>query len=257
MEESRVAKATRRKRPLPVLYKSIFQARYKPQLEFYKLLIPAARQFEDFPHWETDRLNITLFDFEKHCSVSIAHDSFSYHQDSEDVEQEQKYIKKVLDVFPTGLEIDTFRRFGLRRWYLIPVDIPLESLASILNIKLLSQDDRLRSIMPGQINDLSFIVVSSEEPYAYRAVIGPMRKAEIPSYITVDQKHHLNMKDRGEVYLELLRSYPEVSVYLEIDYYQLSENLTVEDAKKFIQAANERVNRIVYDLSRYFFSTEV
>ena len=189
--------------PKPVLYKTIFQARYKPQLEFYNLLIPAAQLFNDFPHWQTDRLKITLSDFEKHCSVGIAHDSFSYAQDFHDIDQEQTYIQRVLDILPTALHIGAFNRLGLRRWYLIPVDIPFESLVSILNVKLFSQDDRLRNIMPKQVDDLSYIIVSSDEPYKSRTVIGPMRKSEIPSFIVVDQEHHLDRQNREELHLKI------------------------------------------------------
>jgi hypothetical protein len=63
--------------PKPALYKTIFQARYKAELKFYELLMPAAQRLREYSHWETDRLRVTLRDFDKHCSVAIAHDSFS------------------------------------------------------------------------------------------------------------------------------------------------------------------------------------
>lgn len=252
-----MAKAERKTLPKPVLHKTIFQARYKPQLEFYNLMTAAAQQFGEFPHWQTDRLKITLFDFEKRCSVGIAHDSFSYSQDSHDTNQEGLHINQVVDILPTALHVESFIRFGLRRWYLIPIDVPFESVASILNIKLFSQDERLRGIMPRELNDMSYIAVCADPPYGSRTVIGPMRKVEIPSYIVVDQAHHLNMENRAELYVDIVKGYPDVSVYIEIDFYQQSEGLTVEDARSFIQTASDKVHRVVADLRDYFFSTKL
>jgi hypothetical protein len=77
--------------PKPALYKTIFQARYKAELKFYELLMPAAQRLHEYSHCETDRLRVTLRDFDTHCSVAIAHDSFSYEQDSQDTAMEEKY----------------------------------------------------------------------------------------------------------------------------------------------------------------------
>lgn len=115
--------------PKPALYKTIFQARYKAELKFYELLMPAAQRLRDYPHWETDRLRVTLQDFDKHCSVAIAHDSFSYEQDSQDNVMEEKYVQQVLDELPAALQVDFFMRLGYRRQYLIAVDMGADPLS--------------------------------------------------------------------------------------------------------------------------------
>src|ERR1700694_5777494 len=123
--------------PKAVLQKSAFQARYKPELEFYRLLYLAAQKIEGFPQWQTDRLTVTLFNPQKHCSVGIAFDSFSYTQDSSDLEQEDKQVSQALQVLPSELHLKSFTRFGLRRWYLVPFEDSFEALVAVLELKLL------------------------------------------------------------------------------------------------------------------------
>ena len=55
-------------------------------------------------------------------------------------------ISHALAVLPSELQLQMFNRLGFRRQYLISTDISFESLASILHIKLLSQDERLVSL---------------------------------------------------------------------------------------------------------------
>ena len=83
--------------PDPVLCKLIFQARYKPELGFYDLLLPAAKRVsDDDPPWQTSRLNITLRDCKKRCSLQIHHHNFSYEQDHSSVANETKKISRAL-----------------------------------------------------------------------------------------------------------------------------------------------------------------
>ena len=75
--------------PNLTLYKTIFQARYKPTLRFYDLLNSAAQQLEnEYPYWLTTRLKVVFKDYEKHCSLNIGHNALAYEQDSADVKME-------------------------------------------------------------------------------------------------------------------------------------------------------------------------
>ena len=86
---------------IPKLYKTIFQARYKPSLKFYDLLFPTAQKFKDYPHWKTDRLNLTLRNFEKHFSLGIHHNNFAYEQDSDsDSDEKHNNNRAILEVSP-------------------------------------------------------------------------------------------------------------------------------------------------------------
>ena len=66
--------------------KSIFQIRYKPVLAFYDKLYSKDKIFNKFPHWQTDRLKISLRDYDKKHSLVLKHDSLTYETDN--------YVKK-------------------------------------------------------------------------------------------------------------------------------------------------------------------
>jgi hypothetical protein len=163
-------------------------------------LIPAAQRLEEYPHWETNKLHVVLKDFDKRCSLIIRHESFAYEQDSGDAEMEKAHIQRSLSELIPALQLECFIRLGYRRQYLIPVDMSFESLVAVLNLKLFSQDDRLRSIMPELAEDLMYSMDSAETPYKYHFTIGPVRKDEMPQYVAFNQKHHLHPEKRGTVY---------------------------------------------------------
>jgi hypothetical protein len=243
--------------PKPELYKTIFQARYKAELKFYELLMPAAQRLHEYPHWETDRLRVTLRDFDKHCSVAIAHDSFSYEQDSKDTAMEEKYIQRVLDELPAALQVGFFTRLGYRRQYLIAVEMPFNGLVRVMNLKLFSQDERLRQIMPVQVEDLLYRIDSRDEPYRYHLTIGPVRKPEIPRYVTYNRQHHLNPLASEKEYLAIIEKYPDVAVFLDLDLYQEGERLQGGEAAPFVVAARQKLQGLAEDVSEYLFLREV
>ena len=241
----------------PILYKTIFQVRYKPSLKFYELLMPAAQRMTEYPHWQTDRLSVVLWDFEKQCSLSIRHNAFGYEQDVSDEEMEKQYIQHALAELSQALEIKDFIRLGFRRNYLINVDVPFESLVTILSVKLLSQDEQLRRIMPQTVDDIMYRVNSTEEPYRFHFTIGPVRKQEIPRHLVYNQAHHLNPETADEDYRAIIAKYPEVAVFIDIDMYQLGKQLGIEETKLFIANARKKVHHIATELTNYLFSLEV
>jgi hypothetical protein len=243
--------------PKPVLYKTIFQARYKPSLNFYELLMPAAKLLTEYPHWQTNRLSVVLRDFDKHCSLVIGHNAFGYEQDSTDEAMEEQYIQHALDELPKVLEIENFIRLGFRRNYLVRVDMPFESLVTILSVKLLSQEEQLRRIMPQKVEDMMYRVDSAEEPYRFHFTIGPVRKQEIPRYLVYSQAHHLAPETAPEEYQDIVGQYPEVAVFMDIDIYWLEEQLKLTLATQFVSDTRSKVHQIATELTNYLFEVEV
>ncbi|MFQ6042021.1 MAG: hypothetical protein ACE5PV_14275 [Candidatus Poribacteria bacterium] len=243
--------------PKPVLYKTIFQARYKPSLNFYDLLMPAAQRMTEYPHWQTSRLSVVLRDFDKHCSLVIGHNAFGYEQDSSDEAMEEQYIQHALAELPQALEIKDFIRLGFRRNYLVRVDMPFESLVTVLSVKLLSQNEQLRRIMPERVEDMIYRVDSSEEPYQFHFTIGPVRKQEIPRYLVYNQAHHLPPESAAGDYQAIVEEYPPVALFMDIDIYWLEEQLQLKDAALFVADARPKVHQIATELTNYLFELEV
>ena len=246
--------------PNLTLYKTIFQARYKPTLRFYDLLNSAAQQLEnEYPYWLTTRLKVVFKDYEKHCSLNIGHNALAYEQDSADVKMERDKIQRSLEVLPSALEINYFSRWGYLRHYLIHINMSIDSLVSVMHVKLFSQDSRLGRIMPEHTTDISYVVNSMEAPYQYHILVGPVRRHEVSRWVNFNKEQHLE-EDAGQVevkYQQIVESYPEVSVFIDIDFFQSGENLEADGIVSFVETAREKVHGLADDLCEYIFQTEI
>lgn len=238
----------------PKLYKIIFQARYKPHLRFYNMLYDIGQKFENFPHWETDGLSLVLKDFEKRCSLGIRHDNFSYDQDSDSISQADSNLKTVLEILPKYLEIDSYFRLGLRKKFLAPVKMSFQELVGILYLKLFSQDECLNKITPEIVYDLQYVIDSSENNLRYHIRLGPVEKKEIPRHMGLNKRHHFDPITEQKDYEEIINSYPELAVFMDIDVFQSEDEIAVTDGNIFLKDAKQRINKLVEGLIAYIFN---
>jgi hypothetical protein len=241
----------------PRLYKPIFLATYKPHLNYYSVFRSAAAKLSGYPDWTTDFTSITLQDFDHRCSLTIQHNSFGFSQDSDDVKNEEARLKEALDVLPQELKIKTFVRLGYRRQYLVPVDMSFEALVSIIGLKLLSHDQQLEQIIPGQTKDLLYRIDCVEGDYRYHLHLGPLRRAEIPRWIVFEADNHLAAAVRSDQLRQIVSGYPEVSTLIDIDMYRAADNISDAEAKTFIPHAQKKVDELALRFHEYLFSTEV
>lgn len=241
---------------VPVLAKSIFQVRYAAKLSNFELLIPASIKFTDYPHWSTDKISVTLKNFENHCSLTIKHDNFTYEQDSSDTEIENKNILDAITILPNELKFESFQRIGYRRKYFIPVTQTFESLVSILNIKLLSQKSELAEIFPEQVRDLYYRVDFDdvENENKYHVFIGPCTRNELSEQLEFNKGSHLDPKSANLDYLSIVEKFPETSVYMDIDIFHLGEIVGIEHIRSFYEEINKEFDNISSKLNSYLFS---
>lgn len=239
----------------PEVRKTIFQLLYKPRLQFYDLLMSAASRLDQYEDWQTNRLNVELRDYEAHCSVTIDHTGITYEQDPGKTEVEAERIEQLLQVLPPALEVSSFIRFGYRHQYLIPVSMEFESLVSVMDVKFLSQDERLRELMPSKVEDLLYRVDAKEENHRYHVHIGPVRKAEVPQYIVFNRPNHLDPKKPEEERLAIIGQPPDVAVFIDIDLFRDGEGLSVKDAHAFREEAPRKVHHLATDIGSYVLST--
>jgi hypothetical protein len=136
-----------------LLQKSITQFRYAPTLEFLAGLIPTAKEFTDFPDWDTTGVSINLKDSKSLCSLSITAQAYSYDQDSNDSGLEAARLSAAIERLPSGLGIRAYTRMGYRQVYLVPLDMGFESLVRVLSVKLLASNNELREILPSRLED--------------------------------------------------------------------------------------------------------
>ena len=245
-----------KKMPQPVLRKILFQARYKPELNFYNLLYPAAMQFSNYKHWETNNLSVSLFDHERRCTLGIHHNNFYYDWDYGGTSLYLDNIREAIEQLSTSLQLKGFIRIGLRQQLLISVNMDFTEINSILNVKFLSQSESLLKLFPDGIDDMSYITVGTDDTMGIRLLLGPMRKAEIPNHIQVNEKHHFS-PDRPDDYVALLNSYPEVAVFIDMDVSKSEQLIELTDAISFVDKAKEKLDNKITTLRDYIFTRQV
>lgn|GEM_PF-2574355 len=238
------------------LHKTILDLRYKPTLKHYELLFPAAQALDEYPHWKTDGSKITLADYERHCSITITHNVFNYHQDLDKNPDQSNYIERALTELPRLLEISSFARFGFRQKYLFETPMGFEEVCGVLNIRLFSQDDKLEELLPPTVEDLAYILDCADGDTHFHVKIGPLKKEEVPRRVGFSKDFHLAPENSQREFFQIEDSYPLVSILLDIDVYRYSKkiDIPVEDAIPFYKDAKSRVRTMVDDLTKYLFT---
>lgn len=243
--------------PSAIPYKTIMQIKYKPNIRFYDWMMSAAEKMSEYPDWETDRLSIVKKDFDKHCSIAITHDSITYEQDSKDNQIEVARIEHLLSELPAVLNIGSLTRLGYRQQYLTPIDMPLDSLVEVLNIKLFSQNENLRSVLPNKITDVMYRIDSKSDDYKYHIIAGPVHRKEIPRWLTYNVQHHLKPETASQDYKDIIKGYPEVALFLDIDMYKDSEQINVCKAQDFVNFARENLSSMADGFSNFIFADKL
>ncbi len=244
-----------KKLPQPILHRFTFQANYKPNLKFYDLLYSATQKLSGYEHWETNRLYVFLHDYEKHCTLAVRHNIFSYEWDYSGTDNYINDVRGALEILPPSLEIKTFKRLGFRQQFLIPTNMRFEEINNILNLKFLAQDEPLTNLFPSGVNDMSYVAVGSDHELELRVVVGPMKRKEIPNHIKITQKYNF-APDKPSNYASVLSSYPEVSVYLDIDVFRQGEEIEIpaDYALSFLEKADTMVQDKLTTLREYIFA---
>ena len=232
----------------------IMQVRYKPELTFYDLLYGAATKIENFPHWVTDRLNVTLRDYDEYCSVTISHNNFAYEQDSSDENLEVRNINHIIDILPSELDLVESTRIGYRRRYLIPVSMSFAELNSLMNLKVYSDSLRNLAGFP-EIKDMMYRVDLADGEFEANLTVGPVGQAEIPQRIGFNENHHIDPNSENPL-PKIYSAYPEVAVFVDIDVYQEGK-IPMSNCEDTILNLKHRAESWIDLLADYLFKSEV
>lgn len=239
--------------------KVLFQVRYKPRLSFYDQLVPAALSMDDYPDWVTDRLRVILQNYDHHCNLEIGFNGFTYEQDKSDADCEEARIWDAINKLPKSLRLETFARLGYRRYYLIPVRMKFESLVNILYTKLFASE--VSDFFPNDIDDVMYRVDSSESGVKYHIMVGPLKKEEVPQYLTLNENSNFRPQNRAREIFQIREGYPDVSVFVDIDAYRMSDNttqeeLTPDDLVEFAKKTRIHVDSMVEKLTSFLMKQD-
>jgi hypothetical protein len=240
----------------PILYKTIFQIRFKPKLKFQPVIFSELEAIEaDYGDWQTDGSTTVLNNFERRCSLLLRLDLIHFEQDSESSETEAKGIGHALAVARDHFGLKVLERTALKRSYLLPIEeLNFQSLVAILNVKLLSQETALRRAVPGTAKDLMYRVDMREGNRQYNLLAGAVKKEEVPKFMPFNANFSLKPEGRAQEHAKILDAYPPLSLLFDIDYFQQDPKPNMDEAEPFVAAAMERSLGAAQGLATYLLS---
>lgn len=233
-------------------HKTIFRADYLPTLGFYDNLYALARKFEGYPDWMTDRLSVTLQNFENHCSLNLTHASYVYTQDIKGKsDEDDRRIRQVITVAADSLDQKEYRRIGFRRMYLYEVEMKFENLVSLVASKFLIENEEIKAGICPLAQDMSYVVNFSENSAEIKLRAGPISRDELELHLQPDRNNNFPVRDRLMPGVEIYRDCPAVGLFVDLDYSQ--QHVKLADSLKVYEAALGLHEKLTRNMVRYIF----
>lgn len=207
----------------PTLFKTFARIGYKPVLKFYDQMYRAGHAVQGYPHWETDRLSITMRDPEHRCSLLMNNRSLQYEQDSSNLAQEQEQISSTFTTLLEHLEPETYLELFHHHTYLVSVPGSFEPLAQLMRIKMI-ENEELEACFPGNYVDFSYDYLSQDNLLLYDIQIGPTWGQQADQLIPFNKSSHLNPQAPERDYVEARQGLPEISIYISIKTSRQAED---------------------------------
>lgn len=248
--------SSRKKIKLPdlIVKKSMFAIDYKAKIKYFDLLKSAAETISGDDDWKSDGTSFIIFNSDKRYSITVSLTKIGYDQDESNISLEQENIKKILETIPDSLKVEECFRVGLRRRFLIPVEMRFDELVTLLDLKLFSQDGEFKKLMPKNINDLMYRIDASEGELKYHFTVGPLQKKEIDRYIGFNKEDHLSKENSIDDYYTIAKSYPDTCIFLDVDVYKEKDVLYLSDAYSFYQEFDKVIEKYSVNMRDYLFS---
>lgn len=234
--------------------KTIFQIKYQPKLSFYEKLYSNTFLFNEFPHWLTDRLKVTLRDYDLRHSLTIKHDSMTYESDLYKKSKDEKFIKLVSQSIDSFIERENLLKVGHRVIGLKTVSMEFSELVNIINMKFYSED--FLGIFGPEVAENSISIASRQEDIGYQLTINPLEKKYISQFVDFNFEHHINPQssERFSEIVEMQNSYPEVAIGYDIDLQKsiLDDDMDIEKfyfkSKEIASSIIGKINSLILDL---------
>jgi hypothetical protein len=200
-------------------YKTIFRIDYVPTLKFYDGLYSVSQKFHGYPDWWTDRLRVTLQNFELHCSLHLAHSSCVYIQDTKgNKDEDDQRVREAIEVATSSMGVAEYKRFGFRRMYLHEASMKFEQLVSLFADKFLAQNQEIRAGICPDPEDVAYVVDFADGSAKIKLRAGPVKREELELHLQPDTNNNFPPKQRCMAGAEIYADCPEVGLFIDLDY---------------------------------------
>lgn len=190
------------------------------------------------------------------CSMLVRHDFLAYEQDSEDEDLEASRIVQLLESVPSDLQIKRFTRLGFRRRYLVPTGMTFSEMVSVFELKFVSPKHMEVQGIPQKLEDLMYRADMRDGEDRFHIALGPAQKRELPAALGFNHERHLDPSSPEQLEA-ILDSYPEVSLFMDVDLYRDEDEYEVSTARAFYDAARVRMHELSMGYAEYCFSQKV
>jgi hypothetical protein len=129
-----------------------------------------------------------------------------------------------------------------------------EELCKILYLKLFSQDEALTELIPGEVEDLAWIINSREDELRFHLKVGPLRKNEIPGRISFNKELHFDPSNEREDYVKAITRLPDVAMLIDFDIFRVADDIPVDQALDFLDDARGRIDQFITRFSSFLFA---
>ena len=196
------------------LAKLLCEVRVTPTLKFCEEMLSVAAKLEGhFRYWRTDgKLQFRFLDADARVASIINHNRLAVEMDlPRDLETFEKRYGQVSSLYLKSTNIKSILRVGVRGQYFFTSGFKFEELVSILDEKLLRISKERDQILAGRVRDLMFNVVIERSSHLLHIICGPVKREEVRIWTTPITY------DIGESPEPI--EYPEVSTFMDLDYY--------------------------------------
>jgi hypothetical protein len=178
----------------------------------------------------------------------MAFDKVVFDTDKYNKSVEEDIVSLILDNILSITDEETCTRIAVRKQYLLKQEVSFNELVDIISIKCFSDLFRRSNI----ISDSSITINSEHKDNKYLMRFGPIRNSEIQKFIKYDINNHIaaDPKTKADIVSKILSEYPEVSIYIDIDYYLQKDYLSVDTLKSFWNSSKNDVPDIVSALHK-------
>ena len=238
--------------------KTVFRVDYRPSLDFYDRLYSVANTFvDDYPDWITDRLKVTLRDYRSRRSLLISQKAFVYSQDVRDSASKEKLgIERALVELPEALGKGNFARVGLRRKYLLPVEMEYQELVALFGKKMLTSNPDFQTGLFPDCRDLS-LVFNFQPPGFSSVTIAPVYRqqlSDVSQILDLQIDDHFERDNEKFKTGQFFEDYPLHSVFLDVDYAE--NDVDAPNLPRTYKAAAEAHSTFVENVQPYLFGVE-
>jgi hypothetical protein len=229
--------------------KTIFRVDYKATLDFYDKVNSSAQLLSDtYKNWQTDRLKVVLKDFPSRCSITISHANFFFTQDAlNSAEKERSRIDEVIKTLPKAFGKDVNERVGLRRKYLIAVEMDYKDLHKLVSSKLLNSNPELTQSIYPWARDFHLVLASPEAGFR-GLTLGPIIKEQFRQFLEPDDSN-FEIGDIGLMTGQWFESYPQTAIFVDCDYVRA--DIKSDKLLDFYTEARESHKTLVENVQHY------